>query len=75
MRVVVGLDAGHLPATVTDALLAHGARAVRGPAPSLPDVLVAEFPDDDDATVTLERVAALSGVRYAERDTLRSTLD
>ncbi len=74
MRVVVGLDADHPPATVTDALLAHGARAVRGPAPSLPDVLVAEFPDDD-ATVTLERVAALSGVRYAERDTLRSTLD
>lgn len=74
MRVIVGIVTGHDVATVADALLHSGAGGVQGPAASLPDVLVADFPDGDPASI-VERVAALPGVRYAEPDELRSTLD
>lgn len=71
MRVVVGLTAGQEPGPVIEALRAQGARHVQGPAPSLPDVLVAEFPEGDVAG-TVETVTALPGVRYAEPEQMRS---
>jgi fervidolysin-like protein len=71
MRVVVGLAEGHDPRQVGEQLKARGARHVQGPQPSLPDVLVADFPEDD-MPATLERVSALPGVRYAEPDELQS---
>ena len=45
---------------------------MQGPAESLPDVLIADFPGED-VTGTVQRVAALSGVRYAEPDVMRFT--
>ena len=72
MRVVVGLVPGSQPGTVADVLRSQGAQFVQGPMPSLPDVLVAEFPDEA-AQGTLAKIAALPGVRYAEPDALQST--
>lgn len=74
MRIVVGIESGHDIGSVADALRATGARSVQGPAPSLPEVLVAEFPSGDQ-TRTLNGVSALAGVRYAELDEMRTTLD
>ena len=69
MRVVVMLHAGTDVEQVAAALRALGATDVRGPQPSLPDVLVATFPAAARATVA--DVAALDGVRVAEPDALR----
>lgn len=74
MRIVVGVAAGHDPAAIAEALRAAGARDVRGPAPSLPDVLVADFPDGDPEAA-VKCAAGLPGVRYAEPDALRSALE
>jgi len=73
MRIVVGIAVGREPASVAEALRRKGARSVQGPAPSLPDVLVAEFPEGDLES-TVKSVAALPGVRYAEPDELQSIL-
>jgi hypothetical protein len=74
MRVVVGLAPGHEPTAVADRLVAKGAHHVQGPTPSLPDVLVADFPQGDvDSTV--KSIAELPGVRYAEPDEMRSILE
>jgi hypothetical protein len=70
MRVVVGLEPGSDVGAVSDALRAAGARYVSEPQPSLPDVVVAEFPDGD-VTATVKAASALPGVRYAEPDQLR----
>jgi fervidolysin-like protein len=74
MRVVVGIASDAKPESVEESLRREGARSVQGPAPSLPDVLVAEFPDAD-AGAMVKRVAALPGVRYAEPDEMRTILD
>ncbi len=74
MRIVVGIAEGHDVDSVSEALKATGARSVQGPAPSLPDVVVADFPEAD-IDRTLKGVAALSGVRYAEPDEMQSTYD
>jgi hypothetical protein len=74
MRVVVGVAPGHEPAAVAEELVAKGAREVQGPAPSLPDVLVAEFPEGD-VDETVKSLAEIPGVRYAEPDAMRSILD
>jgi len=72
MRFVVGLEADQDITAVSDSLVALGARSVSGPQPSLPDVLVADFPDGNvDETTT--RIATLPGVRYAEPEQLRFT--
>lgn len=72
MRVVVGLAVDQEPEAVAEVLRSKGAKHVQGPAPSLPDVLVADFPEGDvDATV--KTVAELPGVRYAEPDEMRFT--
>jgi hypothetical protein len=71
MRVVIGLHADQEPEALAETLRSHGARHVQGPAPSLPDVLVADFPEGDmDGTV--KTVAKLPGVRYAEPDEWQS---
>jgi hypothetical protein len=69
-RVVVGLESKDDVPAVSEALRAAGAQHVSEPQPSLPDVVVAEFPDDDEDN-TLKSIAALKGVRYAEPDQLR----
>jgi Fervidolysin N-terminal prodomain len=74
MRVIVGIANETESAAVADGLRREGAQSVRGPAKSLPDVLVAEFPEGDLAR-TVKRVAALPGVRYAEPDEMRSIAD
>ena len=74
MRVVVGIVAGHDNDAVAEALRRSGAGDVRGPAAALPDVLVADFPDGDPASI-VRQVALLPGVRYAEPEALRGTLD
>ena len=71
MRVVVGLVPETEASAVAQALRDEGAHGVSGPAPSLPDVLVAEFPEGDQADI-LKRVGAMPGVRYAEPDEMRS---
>jgi hypothetical protein len=68
VRIVVGLYAGQDPSPVVAALERCGARYVQPPAPSLPDVVVAEFPE---GLVTMQQVAEIPGVRYAEPDQLR----
>jgi hypothetical protein len=73
MRVVVGLEEGQDPALVADQLHASGARHVQPPPPSLPGVLVADFPDGD-ASATVQRVASIPGVRYAEPDEMQSIM-
>lgn len=72
MRIVVGLIADQEPEPVVEALRQLGARHVLGPAPSLPDVRVADFPEGD-LEQTVQAVAALPGVRYAEPDQMQST--
>jgi hypothetical protein len=72
MRFVVGLEADQDVAAVSDALLALGAHSVVGPQPSLPDVLLADFPDGN-VDEMVKRIAALPGVRYAEPEQLRFT--
>jgi hypothetical protein len=74
MRVVVGITPETEAAAVAEALRQEGAHSVQGPAQSLPDVLVADFPEGD-LTDTVKRVAALPGVRYAEPDEMQSILD
>jgi len=63
----VGLDHSCDVEAVTDALRAAGASYVSKPPPSLPDVLVAQFPDgsEDD---TLTHISHIPRVRYAEID-------
>lgn len=70
MRIVVGIVAGHETGSVAEALRAAGARSVQGPAPALPEVLVADFPEEDIES-TLRSVSNLPSVRYAEPDELR----
>jgi hypothetical protein len=70
-RVVVGLESKDDVPAVSEALRAAGAQHVSEPQPSLPDVVVAEFPDDDVEDNTLKSITALNGVRYAEHDQLR----
>lgn len=67
MRVVVGLHEGQGHEDAAEQLRRAGATAVQGPAPALPDVLVAEIPDAG-AEAAIARIAALDGVRYAEPD-------
>ena len=71
MRVVVGLTEGHDPKSVAQALRSLGAAHVQGPLPSLPDVLVADFPPRESDTL-VKSVTELPGVRYAEPDEMRS---
>ena len=71
MRLVVGLESSGDVPSVTDALRAAGAVHVFPPQPSLPDVVVAEFPDNIDEGAALHSITALNGVRYAEPDGLR----
>jgi hypothetical protein len=71
MRVVVGLEGTQHVAAVTQALRAAGATWVSAPQPSLPDVIVAEYPEDDPAAV-LAQISGIRGVRYAEPDQPRS---
>jgi hypothetical protein len=74
MRIVVGTNTGQDPVPVADALREMGAREVQGPAPALPDVLIADFPDDDvdDWEHALETIMAVPGVRYAELDQMQT---
>jgi hypothetical protein len=74
MRIVVGLDPGAPAAAIDGALRARGATDVRPPAPSLPDVMLTEFPDQPEEAV-LTDVRAIPGVRYAEVDVLRTMLE
>ena len=74
MRIVVGLHEGQEPETLAETLRSRGARQVQGPAPSLPDVLVADFPEGD-MEGTVKRIAEMPGVRYAEPDELQSITD
>jgi len=71
MRVVVGLSVDQQPEPLAQELRARGASHVRGPAPSLPGVLIADFPEGDLASKVKE-VAELPGVRYAEPDELQT---
>jgi hypothetical protein len=71
MRVVIGLAEGQKPEPLADALRSHGAHHVEGPAPSLPGVLLADFPEGD-VDRTVKKVAELPGVRYAEPDEWQS---
>jgi hypothetical protein len=73
MRIVVGLDAGQDPEPVMSALRDKGAQHVQPPAPSLPDVVLAEFPEGD-AGATIRDVVEIPGVRYAEPDELQSIM-
>jgi hypothetical protein len=68
MRIIVGLASEAEPSAVATALREQGARDVKPAPPSLPDVVIADFPED----VTVQDVAALPGVRYAEPDSLQS---
>lgn len=70
VRVIVGLAEGSDPATVATRLREAGARHVSAPLPSLPDVVVAEFPPDIEDPVA--RAQTVPGVRYAEPDVLRT---
>lgn len=72
MRVVVGLSADQEPEPLAEELRSRGASHVQGPTPSLPGVLVADFPEGDVAGKVKE-VAELPGVRYAEPDELQTT--
>jgi hypothetical protein len=71
MRVVVGLVEGQEPEPLVVALRSKGAKHVQGPAPSLPGVLVAEFPEGDVEGI-VKVVSDLPGVRYAEPDEMQS---
>lgn len=71
MRVVVGIVAGQHPESLATALRSKGAKHVQGPAPSLPDVSVADFPEGDLEDI-LKAVSELPGVRYAEPDEMQS---
>lgn len=71
MRLVIGLHSDQDPASLAETLRSQGARHVLGPAPSQPDVLVADFPEGD-AESTLKEVSDLPGVRYAEPDEMQS---
>jgi hypothetical protein len=75
MRVVVGLEAGTVVSHAEAVLRGAGAHTVTGPAPSLPDVVVAAFDDRPEAEQKrlLEQLKAAPGVRYAELDTLRTS--
>lgn len=70
MRVVVGLSADQQPEPLIEELHSRGASHVQGPTPSLPGVLVAEFPQGDLKSKVKE-VAELPGVRYAEPDAVQ----
>lgn len=70
MQLVIGLDDDASVATVTESLRAAGASYVSTPPPSLPDVLVAQFPDGD-VGARVRAVRAIAGVRYAEPEQLR----
>jgi hypothetical protein len=70
VRMVIGLQRGADRDRVVAAVRAAGATDLRPPSASLPDVIVAEFPDDDEAAL-VARLGALDGVRYAEVDVLR----
>lgn len=74
MRIVVGLTQDGDVDEVADALSRLGARHVQGPAPSLPGVLVADFAEREAGDM-VKRLVALPGVRYAEPDEMRTTLD
>ena len=71
MRVVVGLSADQEPEPLVKELHSRGASHVQGPAPSLPGVLVADFPEGDLASKVKE-IAELPGVRYAEPDEMQT---
>ena len=74
MRIVVGLHADADAEGMAETLRQAGARDVRPPAPSMPDVLVADFPDEDLADLTT-RLVGLQGVRYAEPDSIQDQLE
>jgi hypothetical protein len=71
MRIIVGLAPGVDPSPITEALRGLGADSVQGPTEALPDVLVANF-GDEDASPLIDRIVRLPGVRYAEPDQLRT---
>jgi hypothetical protein len=73
MRMVVGLHADADAESMTETLRQAGARDVRPPAPSMPDVLVADFPAEDAAEL-ITRLTGLTGVRYAEPDSMQDEL-
>jgi hypothetical protein len=74
-RVIVGLDPDADWEQVGDALRAAGAETVDPPRESLPDVIVASYPDETPIEVAVEAAVAICGVAYAEPDTLRFALE
>ena len=75
-RVIVGLEQGADWVQISDALQAAGAEAVDPPRESLPDVVVASYPDDVPRSILAVQAAqAVPGVAYAEPDTLQFAFD
>jgi hypothetical protein len=74
-RVIVGLEQGADWVQISDALQAAGAEAVDPPRESLPDVVVASYPDDISIDTAVQAAQAVPGVAYAEPDTLQFAFD
>ncbi|HEY5985195.1 MAG TPA: hypothetical protein VIV12_02250 [Streptosporangiaceae bacterium] len=70
MRMVIGLDPTADRESVELAVRAAGATGLRPQSPSLPDVIVADFPDNDEAAL-IARLGTIDGIRYVERDAMR----
>jgi hypothetical protein len=68
-RLNIGLEPGADWAQIKKQLVAEGAD---WSSKTQPDVLTVSIPDDRNISEILERVKRLTGVRYAERDAMRS---
>lgn len=71
-RIVIGLQPGADSVRLIDELKSIGAQRIQPPNATLPDVIVAEFADDD-LQALLRTTGELEGVRYSEPDALRTT--
>jgi hypothetical protein len=73
VRVIVQFAQGRDWSTVAQGLEAAGAERVQGPRASLPDRLVALFPDETGVSGAVEAARGTDGVIDAEPDVMRRT--
>ncbi|MDX3523376.1 hypothetical protein [Streptomyces scabiei] len=73
VRVIVQLAQGRDWSAVAEGLEAAGAERVQAPRSSLPDRLVALFPDEVGVSAAVEAARGTEGVMDAEPDVMRHT--
>jgi len=72
-RLVIGLEPDADWAKIKTQLIAEGADWARDPSDTQPDVLVVSIPDSKNIAEVVRRAKGFPGVRYVERDEMRST--